>query len=177
MHNLHFILIKADSAKEAASDAENLIVDWGTENNWRSIGGVAAEDGSDDIENHDSGAWGLSSLDEDKDVPREGTYFSRAVTYLHNEIKEPLADLPSTLLELSSRLRSFDPQAVGGFELWRIGRDLKSLSELMDSHAAHTCGAEISQLREWQFDEFGLTDLTSQSAGARRYLVFIDMHS
>jgi hypothetical protein len=177
MHNLHFILIKADSAEDAASDAENLIVDWGNENNWRTVGGVAAEDGSDDIENHDDGGWGLTFLDEDKNVPKEGTYFSRAVAYLLSDIKEPLAKLPATLLELSDRLRSFDPQATGGFELWRISRDLQELSELMDSRSAHTCGAQIPELREWQFDQFGLTDMTGQSAGDRRYLVFLDMHS
>ena len=35
MHNLHFILINADSAAEAASGVENEILDWSDENNWR----------------------------------------------------------------------------------------------------------------------------------------------
>jgi hypothetical protein len=52
MHNLHFLLIKADAAIDAAAEADSLILDWGDEDNWRSIGGVASEDGSDDIENH-----------------------------------------------------------------------------------------------------------------------------
>ena len=177
MHNLHFILIKADSAEEAASEAENLILDWGNENNWRSVGGVAAEDGADDIENHDDGAWGLSFLNDDKDVPKEGTYFSRAVAYLQSLIIAPLADFPSRLVEFSDKLRAFDPQAGNGFELWRIGHDLENLSELVMSRAAHDSGQEIPELYEGQFDKNGLTDLTEQSEGARRYLVFLDMHS
>src|SRR5271166_4951267 len=112
MHNLHFILIKADSAAKAASAAENAILDWGNDNNGRSVGGIASEDGSDDIENHDEGAWGLSFLDEEEGVPKEGTYFSRAVAYLHREITRPLADLPSKLLGFSDKLRAFDPQRL-----------------------------------------------------------------
>lgn len=53
MHTLHFILINADSAQDAATSAEGAILHWGDENNWRSIGGIASEDGTDDIDNHE----------------------------------------------------------------------------------------------------------------------------
>ena len=177
MHNLHFILIKADSAAKAASAAENAILDWGDENNWRSVGGIASEDGSDDIENHDEGAWGLSDLDEEEGVPKEGTYFSRAVAYLHRDITRPLADLPAKLLAFSDRLRAFDPEHGSPSQLEEIGRDLQHLSEHMVSRGAREGGVEIPQLYEWQFDRDGLTDMTGGSEGARRYLVFLDMHS
>jgi hypothetical protein len=187
MHNLHFILIKADSATDAASEAENLIVDWGDEDNWRRVGGVASEDGSDDIENHGNGRWALSFLDAEEGVPREGTYFSRAVAYLHQEITEPVAqpstplgahpDLRAAIAELGDALRAFDPEHGKSYDLWAIGRRLKHLSELMDSRNAVKRGAAIPPLFDWQFDEFGLTDLTESSDGARRYLVFLDMHS
>ncbi len=177
MHNLHFILIKADSAAKAASKAENLILDWGNENNWRCVGGIASEDGSDDIENHDEGAWGLSFLDAKEGIPKEGTYFSRAVAYLHREITEPVTELPSKLLEFSDKLRAFDPQHGDGLELERIGRDLQQLSEHVISRCVREGGNEIPELYEWQFDHFGLTDRTEYSDGTRRYLVFLDMHS
>jgi hypothetical protein len=73
MHNLHFLLINADSAADAASETESLILDWGNENNWRSVGGIASEDGSDDVENKDDGCWGLSFLDEEEGIPKEGS--------------------------------------------------------------------------------------------------------
>jgi hypothetical protein len=47
---LHFIVVRADSAKEAAEDVTSEIINWGNEDNWRSIGGIASEDGSDDID-------------------------------------------------------------------------------------------------------------------------------
>jgi hypothetical protein len=187
MHNLHFILIKADSAADAASEAENLILDWGNENNWRCVGGVASEDGSDDIDNHDDGRWPLSFLDEEEGIPREGTYFSRAVAYLHTLITEPVTltcepfsthpDLRSALGQLSDQLRAFNPEHGNSSDLWVIGRNLKHLSEIVHSRKAVKHGEDIPQFYEGQFDHFGLTDLTSQSEGARRYLVFLDMHS
>jgi hypothetical protein len=186
MHNLHFILIKADSAAEAVSEAENLIADWGDENNWRSVVGVASEDGRDDIESHD-GAWGLSFLDAEEGVPKEGTYFSRAVAYLHQAITAPVSlpsapfsthpELRSAIAELADMLRAFDPEHGNSNDLWAIGRSLKHLSELMDGRNAVKHGEEIPQFYDWQFDQFGLTDMTEESEGARRYLVFLDMHS
>jgi hypothetical protein len=186
MHNLHFILINADSATDAASEADSLILHWGDENNWRTVGGVASEDGSDDIENHDDGRWGLSFLDDEKGIPRDGTYFSRAVAYLHREITQPVVfdlphsthpDLNSAIRELSDRLRSFDPEDGKTFDLWCLGRDLKHLSELIDSRRALKRGEGIPPFYRWQLDQFGLTDLTEDSDGTRRYLVFLDMHS
>jgi len=175
MHNLHFILIKADSALEAASEAETAILDWGDENNWRRAGGIASEDGIDDIENHDNGRWSLSYLDAKEGI-KEGTYFSRAVAYLLRQIAEP-ANLRLALDELGDRLRAFNPDHGTSYELWEIGHDLKHLSELMECRKGLERGTEIPELCEWQFDQFGLTDMTGRSEGARRYLVFLDMHS
>ncbi len=59
MHTLHFLLINADSAAEAAAEASDEISDWGNENNWRRIGGIASEDGLDDVENAEGGRWDL----------------------------------------------------------------------------------------------------------------------
>jgi len=183
MHTLHFLLLKANSAKQAGAASQDLLLDWGNENNWRSIGGIASEDGSDDIENLDGGRWGLSYLDEQEGVPKDGTYFSRAAAFLHREIAPPVIltsahpDFASALNELSGRLSRFDADHGHTNDLWAIGRDLKHLSELIDSRRARKHGEQIPQFYDWQFDHFGLTDLTEQSDGARRYLVFLDMHS
>ena len=176
MHNLHFLLIKADSAADAASEVESLILDWGNENNWRSIGGVASEDGSDDIENHDDGRWGLSFLDVEEGIPRDGTYFRRAVAYLHHRIAAPLGVLFPTIEHFAIELRAFDPEGPEPWRLGEIGRELVRLSGHLCSRPASE--DETPEFHEWQFDEFGLTDLTYQFPdGARRYLVFLDMHS
>src|SRR5579875_3966759 len=167
MHNLHFILIRADSAKEAASEAENFILNWGDDNNWRCAGGIASEDGNDDIDNHEDARWGLSFLDDEAGIPEEGTYFRRAVAYLHREIERPVTlpwapysthpDLNGALHHLGVLLRKFDPGRGNTNDLWAIGRNLKYLSELIDSRRARKQGEEIPQYYDWQFDQFGLT--------------------
>jgi hypothetical protein len=185
MHTLHFILIKADSALDAASEAETL--NWGNENNWRRVGGIASEYGSDDIDNHDDARWGLSFLDEVEGIPKEGTYFSRAVAFLNREIAPPLTlpatpfsthpDLNTAIRELSDWLRAFDLEGGDTHDLWCLGRNLKHLYELIESRRARERGDQIPQFYEWELDKFGLTDMTEQSEGAGRYLVFLDMHS
>lgn len=187
MHNHHFILVKADSAAEAASTVESELLEWGNDNNWRTIGGIASEDGSDDVENHEGAGWPLSFLDGEEDVPKEGTYFSRAVAYVRHSITEPISliympdlaypDLRSAFKALSNSLRDFNPDTGSSHELWVIGHNLDHLSKLLDSRAAIEAGTDIPEFYEWQFDQVGLTDLTSQSEGSKRYLVFLDMHS
>ncbi len=44
MHNLHFILVRASSGEKACQDAENQIIDFGTDNNWRTMCGAVSED-------------------------------------------------------------------------------------------------------------------------------------
>ena len=187
MHTLHFLLINADTAKEAADESESLILRWGDENNWRCIGGVASEDGSDDIQNHEDGRWGLSFLDDIEGIPSNGTNFSRAAVDLHRAIAEPVLfpagpfsrhpDVKAALLELGDQLRTFDPGRGGTHDLWCVRHNLKHLSELIDSRRARDRGDALPEFYQWQFDHFGLTDLTERSEGARRYLVFLDMHS
>lgn len=187
MHNLHFILINADSATKAAFEAEHSILDWGSENNWRSIGGIASEDGSDDVENHEDARWGLSFLDEEEGIPKEGTYFSRAVAYLHREIAQAIefyakpfsthSELKSALLDLSDQLAAFDPDFGDTHDLSCVRHNLKHVSELIASRRQLKRGEAIPEFYGWQFAQFGLTDLTEHSQGARRYLVFLDMHS
>jgi hypothetical protein len=38
-------------------------------------------------------------------------------------------------------------------------------------------GGDIPELFMWHFDQLGLTDLTDQTEGDRRYIVFMDTHS
>ena len=43
-HNLHLVVIKADSAEDACNSVENEIIDFGNDNNWRTICGSVSED-------------------------------------------------------------------------------------------------------------------------------------
>jgi len=43
-HNLHLIVVRAESGLDACNEAEDLLFDFGTENNWRSMCGAVSED-------------------------------------------------------------------------------------------------------------------------------------
>lgn len=186
MHTLHFILVNADSAEDAASNAENEILHWGNENNWRSISGVASEDGADDIENHDDGAWPLSFLNDDEAVPKEGTYFARALAYLKRDLVDPIRfsywptpeypDMKAALRGIADRLCDFDPDTGSSQVLWETQRAAEQLKHILDARGALASDC-IPEFYPWQFDETGLTDMTGNTEGAKRYLVFLDMHS
>ena len=139
-HDLHLILVNADSAEDAASTAESLIEGWGDENNWRRIGGVASEDGSDDIENHDAGSYGLSFFDGASDAT-DGTKFGQAVAYLLDQLTDPVdlpvaphsshPDLTAAVRALGDQLQAFDPDISGSIHnLWCVGHNLEYLSEV-----------------------------------------------
>ena len=44
MHNIHFVKVKANSGEEACQVVENLLMDFGTDNNWRDFCGAVSED-------------------------------------------------------------------------------------------------------------------------------------
>ncbi len=189
MHNLHLILINADSAEDAASSAENEILQWGNDNNWRSIGGVASEDGADDIDCHESKGYPLSLLDDEEKVPKEGTYFQRAIAYLTQSITDPIRlccslaedypNMKAALHAIADRLYDFDPDTGSSQLMWEASRALKQMEQILDARGtlADASAGGIPEFYSWQFDEYGLTDMTHNTQGAKRYLVFLDMHS
>ena len=180
MHNLHFLLVQASSAREAAQTAECLVADWGDENNWRKVGGVASEDGGDDLENVDEARWGLSDLPEGP-----GTAFARALAWIAAAIDEPIKlDYPPftecpTLKDafhvLARTLMDFDPETGRTMDLWHTVQNLRQLQEIV--LARRRDPGVIAEFFRGRFDQFGLTDLTDSSVGAKRYIVMLDMHS
>jgi hypothetical protein len=63
-HFLHFCKIREASAAQAAEAVLTEISDWGTDDNWRVVGGVCSEDNLDNIENLGGGRWSLDSIEE-----------------------------------------------------------------------------------------------------------------
>ena len=175
MHALHFLLVAAEDAEDAASTAEDHVSGWGDEDNWFTVGGVASEDGSDDVENHGGGNWGLSYLDSDEGVPQGGTYFQRAVALVRQEIGDPVTlphgacsahpDLRSACTALADRLRAFDPERHEVGDLRKIRDDLNHVSYILDSRSASKSGKDVPEYCAGQFSEFGLTDLTGKLRG------------
>ncbi len=187
MHNLHYIIINAESAEEAAESALLEIQDWGNENNWRSVGGVASEDGKDLIENHQDAIWPLSSLRPDNASPDDNSYFAWALAEIWEKIEgnielpykpyEKSYDLRVTLTGIALELLHSD--TANADLLWRAAENLKYLHQIARGRAYREMENAIPEFFEWEFDRRGLTDLTLdvEADGTQRYLVMIDMHS
>lgn len=184
MHTLHFLLINADSAAEAAAEASNKIADWGNEDNWRCIGGIASEDGLDDVENAEGGRWSLSFLDH-CGTKRSVTAFERTTTYLLGLLEEPItlndlsthASLSDAVANVVAKLQAIDFDTDAPSVLWDASRNLQRLQQLSCARSALRHGADIPELYSWEFSEHGLTDLTGSSEGRQRYILFLDMHN
>lgn len=185
MHNLHLIVVNADSAQEAANEVTSEILEWGNDNNWRSIGGVASEDGSDDIQNLEKAGWGLAFLD---DLNLEAAnYFKKAIAYHHRKIIQPFVingingmifdNLLSALKAVANELQQFDCLTSKQSDLWRAEQNIKLIGELFSAKQSLEAGSELPEFFSWEFSEYGLTDLTAQTEGEKRYIVFLDMHS
>ena len=184
MHNVHLILVRADSADKAADIASDHVWGFGDEfNNWFRIGGIASEDGCDDDNEHGVDThYPLSRLD-DLGAPKEGTYFARAVGLLRsNDLANP-PDIRTALANLADEMRKV--RVPDDFiDLWEIIEKLKRLFSILYSRHFLSDG-DIPEFRPYEFDQFGLTATEhvnercpgEKEEGKRRYIVLLDMHS
>ncbi|MEI7668606.1 MAG: hypothetical protein WCJ33_00810 [Pseudomonadota bacterium] len=185
-HNVHFLLIRANSAKEAACVADLNTREWGDKrNNYSRIGGIASQDGSNDIQNYDDGGWALAFLDSE-DIPQNGNYYSKAATYINklsagntinSNLPEHLTDFKTGIHNLREQLTHFNPDCYNGDELGTLRVHLKHLYDVIGSNPALKTDLQIPELHAWNFIEEGCTDMTHLSLGKKRYIAILDMHS
>ena len=93
--NLHFCVVRAESAQSAGKIiASHIQQEFRGYDNYYTIGGIASEDGSDDLVcYHDTmSPFPLTTLD-DIGVPKEGTYFARVIKWVRKSLPTP-ADIP-----------------------------------------------------------------------------------
>ena len=157
MHNLHFILVNAESAVNAANTVSINIENWGCKDNRRKICGVVSQDGEDIIENYEGGRYPIYILSEGIS---ETNFFKAGLIQLHDYKKRFLENNKNFLRDLSSRTEI-------EYE------DISTLSKLYELQF------DEIQFQSNKFDEFGLTDqrLTEPKENEKSYLVMIDMHS
>ncbi len=68
MHNLHLILVHAETPEEACVNAENGIEDFGNGSNWRYVGGCISEN-NEITDMHGGSRWYPSYTDEEGNKP------------------------------------------------------------------------------------------------------------
>jgi hypothetical protein len=166
MHNLHFILVRASSGEKACQDAENQIIDFGTDNNWRTMCGAVSEDN----EVYDAG--------DGRYRPHETEYTT--IEQINQAVKGWLSEsfYGATAKEKLGKGET-NLDEWNAVELWSLSRYAKHLSE------AHSYkDREFDILKEdvfyaYEYEECGVTNLcyNSEDDGQKIWIVFVDMHS
>jgi hypothetical protein len=166
MHNLHFILVKAISGEEACKKAENEIIDFGTDNNWRTMCGAVSQD--NEVYNAEDGRY----------EPKDTDY--QSIEKINEVVTQWIKDsFYGETAKLKFEKGETNLSEWNGIELWSLSKWAKHLSEahsykdrefdILKGDTFYTC----------QFDECGVSDMTydTNDDGDKTWVVFCDMHS
>jgi len=174
MHNLHFILVRANSGEEACKQAENEIMDFGTENNWRTMCGAVSED--NEVFNAGDGRY----------EPKDTDY--QSIEAINNAVGKWTKDsFYGETAKLKFEKGETNLSEWNAIELYSLSKWANHLSEacsykdrefdILKGDTFYTC----------QFDECGVTNMVyniyedddeaMSKTKEKTWVVFCDMHS
>lgn len=161
MHNIHLVVVKANSHEDAESLVENAIQDWGTENNWRTICGSVSE--SNTWHNVNDGRW---DIDE-----------TTTIESINDMVRGWINDIPlgSILFDelLIGKKKKDDLSFADWYSIKKYAAHMQESTRKKDF--GKTFDVFLDEFFEWELDKCGVTNLYYD--GKIRYVVFIDMHS
>ena len=171
MHNLHLLVVEAESGSDACSTVEGAIQNFGDENNWRVICGATRSDGKEVFQSN-SGRWAAESVEDLQSQVKEAVFGEGH--YLKG-FKEALDKLASG--QKMDWMEWFQIEKHGAFkgaQAWAI-MPLGGRPEL----TRDTFDLFKVEFRGWKLDEFGVTHLGDLDAVAPEnlWVVIVDMHS
>jgi hypothetical protein len=163
MHNLHLVVVKADCPEDACNHVENELMDWGNENNWRTICGCVSE--HDEVYVNDDGRWS----------PADQEY--NTIKKLNKLVKSWIND-SGIYCESAIEMLKTEPDITKWpkHELWSLQQYAKYLYQVADIERENVDIFKTT-LFNYDFDEMGVTDMMEDDDGETRYVVFVDMHS
>lgn len=171
-HNLHYVIVKAESCEDAIDRVNDEVLNWQRdENNWFSILYCASENDKEVIDKRD---------------PSELTAFRHMTFSFSNivgEIKEHISMFRllwgytyKTSLEARVHLISRLLSDADASELE------ENLRLILSFEYSQKSSSKYPSFRAYEFDEYGLTDMTllddyEDEEGIQSYIVVVDMHS
>ena len=175
MHNLHLVVVKADSPQEACDTVESQISEFGNENNWRTICGcVSSKDKVFEPKNDFGGRWS----------PKEKGYSTIA------ELNKTVESWMKPDYKGASAIEKFktekDITKWNRNELWSLEQYAKQLYEVkiieenkaFDKKEGKKVKKGFDILSEeyfaYSYAECGVTNVGGE--GKETYVVFVDMH-
>lgn len=174
MHNLHLIVVKAETGREACQNADAILSDWGTENNWRTMCGAVSEDN----ETYDA-RDGRHRPDEDTNT------IDKLNAMVQGWMKNSFYGAAGMeKLKRGKKLENFTTH-----ELWSLQ---KAVEHLCAVKTVAECkkykrknGEKVSrkfnvledEFFQFQYDTCGVTRLEDADDDGKLWVVFCDMHS
>jgi hypothetical protein len=173
MHNLHLVVVRAENGEDACSEAESFLMDWGNENNWRTMCGAVSEDNE------------VYKASEGRYEPDENT---NTIAKINKMIKGWLkpdlySETAKKLLAKGKKVESFNTQEL--YSLEKYTKFLYEIKSVKQSKAyRRKNGEKVSNLFSvlednlyaFSYDECGVTHTDTDGDG-KLWVVFVDMHS
>lgn len=175
MHNLHFILVRASSGEKACQDAESQIIEWGTENNWRTMCGAVSEDN----EVYDAGDGRYRPNPAESDLT--------SIEQINECVNKWLEKcFYGSVAKEKFEKNEFNLDEWNAHELWSLSKYAEHLSEAVEYK-----GKSFDVLKDtffsYKYDECGVTNMVygrveddEESMAFPKekiWVVFCDMHS
>lgn len=155
MHNLHFVVTKADNAQEACDNVEGFVEGFGNENNYFSVCGSVSE--NNEVFSTEGGRYAPEK--ENNTIKKINKWLQKVVT---DYKKEPIA---------VTKFKNNEPLEV--FEWLQIKAYANSMYNTYDFKDDFNCLKD--EVFAYEYNEVGVTHDTTNE-GKNTYVVFVDMH-
>lgn len=171
MHNLHFVVTRAEDALSACEKVESALESWGDENNWRSICGCVSAD--DEVFRTGEGRW---EPPDDMTVAGINEQVSRALVSFTGPFGMDCAS--PAIKAMKKFLGGVELSPTEWYEIKAFARFKQAGSYTIEEIAGEPYDILKHTFRDWDFDEFGVTHVDMDGDGdVKRFVVFVDMHS
>lgn len=165
MHNLHFVVTRAESPQDACDNVETLISDFGSEDNWHTICGCVSEKNKV----YDCGDGRFS--------PQHTgfTTIAKIKRAVEKWIKQPPYYGDAAKKKFAKAKKRIDLSTWSSSELFSLQYLAKHMYEALP-YKDKKFDISKDSFYSWHFDECGVTQDTDDNEG-QIYVVFVDMHS
>jgi len=164
MHNLHFVVTRAENTQDACDNVETMISGFGSEDNWYSVCGCVSE--KNKVYNSGEGRYS----------PKDTGYttIAKIKRAVNKWMKNPHYG-ETARKKLAKTIKRVDLSTWDSSELFSLQSLAKSLYEALP-YKDKKFDIFSDSFYSWHFDECGVTQDEKENEGTL-YVVFVDMHS
>tara|TARA_R110001606_G_scaffold19248_1_gene70960 strand:+ start:30 stop:539 length:510 start_codon:yes stop_codon:yes gene_type:complete len=168
MHNLHYLVTRAETPQEACSQVESEISEWGTDNNWRTICGCISEDNV--IHSTGEGRWKPTETDTLEKINLQVSDWLYPPDYYEKQFNKCVDGKEESAFDWYGAKKHCK-------HMYQMGRTLNSIKH----DKRETFDVLKDEFYSWSLNECGVTSLDNsgldtEAGGSKLYVVYLDMH-